>query len=254
MSLRMAALATFIAALPLSVELPADSTARRGQTRFEASAGRGQYGIVTRGCNNEIVDVIDRELRTGALAVEHETASGVVIGVRAGRVRETQDDHTVFDPFGGSTTAVPGMSQTNRYVNPHVAFEQEEVGLGLGWLRSDHRFAFGGERRERIDVSGHLRVGPRDDAAVVIQLMEEVPLQTMGNVTVELALHPSPELDVAPVLGFHGPFDGTVLGVRGRVWLTPEAALHVRACFGGVEQYGLAAGLAARWPGGRRPQ
>jgi len=66
-----------------------------------------------------------------------------VIGVRAGQVRESRGDHVNRDPYGGVTTVVPGMSLTNRYVNPHVAIERPQTGLGLGWLRADHRFASG---------------------------------------------------------------------------------------------------------------
>jgi len=250
MTFRMAALATFIAVLPLSVDAPRDSSGHRSQTRFEAAAGRGQYGIVTRGCNNEIIDVVDRELRGGALAIEHETGSGIVIGVRGGEVREKQGARTEYDPYGGSVT-YPGASLTNRYVNPHVAFEAEPVGVGLGWLRADHRFAAGGEDRERFDVSGHVRFGNRDSTTFIIRFMEDVPLQQMGNLTLEFAIRPEPWLEIGPSLGLMGPFDGVVLGARGRFWLTPEAALHVRACFGGVEQFGLAGGVAARWPGRR---
>lgn len=123
-----------------------------------------------------------------------------------------------------------------------------------GRLRTDHPFAFGGDNRQRIDMSGHLRIGPRDETSFAIRYMEDVPLQTMGNLSLELAVHPAPVLEVAPSLGFAGPFDGTMLGIRGRVWLTPEAAVHLRACFGGVEQYGVAAGLSARWPAKRGPQ
>lgn len=248
MKLPMAALAAFIAVLPLSVDAPRAATARHGQTRLEATAGRAQYGIVTRGCNG-ILDVVDRELRSGALAVEHETAAGVVIGVRAGQVRESQDARTKYDPYGGTNVTSPGFTLTNRYVNPHLAFEPEPVGIGFGWLRAEHPFATGGDERTQVDVSGHLRIGSRDDASFVMRYMEDVPLQTMGNLTFELALHPAPILEVAPTLGLAGPFDGTMLGIKGRVWLTPEAALHVRACFGGVEQYGLAFGLSGRWPG-----
>lgn len=254
MSLRFAVLATFIAALPLSVDAPADSAQARGQTRFEAAAGKGQYGIVTRGCNNEVIDVVDRELRTGGLAIEHETASGLVIGVRAGQVRETQGDQVINDPYGGSDTVVPGMSITNRYVNPHVAIEKSQTGVGMGWLHADHQFAFGGENRERIDISGHLRLGSRDETSFAFRYMEDVPLQTMGNVTLELALHPSPVFEFAPTLGFAGPFDGAMFGLRGRVWFTPEAAIHLRACIGGVDQYGIVGGLSARWPAKRGPQ
>lgn len=117
MTLRLAAFAAFLAVLPLSVDAPADSVRARGQTRFEAAAGRGQYGIVTRGCNGEILDVVDRELRSGALAIEHETAAGIVIGVRGGKVRESQGARTVTDPYGGSVQ-YPDASLTNRYVNP----------------------------------------------------------------------------------------------------------------------------------------
>jgi hypothetical protein len=251
MTLRMAALATFIAVLPLSVDAPRDSSHRRGQTRFEAAAGSGQYGIVTRGCNNEVLDVVDIELRGGALAIEHETPAGIVIGVRGGEVREKQGPRTVRDPYGGGSTSYPGGSLTNRYVNPHVALEAENAGIGLGLLHADHPFAAGGEERTRYDVSGHLRLGNRDSTTFAIRFMEDVPLQQMGNLTFDLAIRPKPWIELGPSLGLAGPFDGTVLGVRGRFWLTPEAALHVRACFGGVEQFGLAGGVAARWPGRR---
>lgn len=251
MTLRMAALATFIAVLPLSVDAPRDSAGHRSQTRFEAAIGNGQYGIVSRGCNGEILDVVDRELRGGALAIEHETGDGLVVGVRGGEVREKQGPHTVRDPYGGGSVTTPGWSFTNRYVNPHIAYETGPVGLGLGWLHSDHRFASGGEERLRYDASGHLRFGNRDSTTFAIRFMEDVPLQQMGNLTFELAIRPKPWIELGPSLGLAGPFDGTVLGVRGRFWLTPEAALHVRACFGGVEQFGLAGGVAARWPGRR---
>ncbi len=251
MSLRTAALATIIAVLPLSVDAPRDSSHRHGETRFDAAAGVGQYGIVTRGCNNQVIDVVDRELRGGALQVEHETPAGVVIGVRGGQVREKQDPRTRIDPYGGGTTTDPGGSLTNRYVNPYLALEREVTGIGVGWLHAEHSFAAGGEKRDRYDVSGHLRFGSRDDASFAIRFMEDLPLQQMGNLSLEATLHPTPRIEIGPSLGLLGPFDGTVLGGRGRFWLTPEAALQVRACFGGVEQYGIAGGLSARWPGRR---
>lgn len=250
MTLRMAALATFIAVLPLSVDAPGDSSGRRGQTRFEAAAGVGEYGIVTRGCNGEILDVVERELRGGALEIEHETGNGIVVGVRGGQVREKQNPRTVYEPYGGSV-AYPGASLTNRYVNPYLAYEPGPVGFGLGWLHAEHRFAAGGEERTGYDVSGHLRFGSRDSTSFAIRFMEDLPLQQMGNLSLEFTVRPRPWLELGPSLGLLGPFDGAVFGGRGRVWLTPEAALHVRACFGGVEQYGLAGGIAARWPGRR---
>jgi len=103
-------------------------------------------------------------------------------------------------------------------------------------------------------MSGHLRLGSRDETSFAIRYMEEVPLQTMGNLSFELALHPVPAFEFAPSLGLAGPFDGAMLGVRGRVWFTPEAAVHLRACIGGQDQYGIAGGLSARWPAKRGPQ
>lgn len=101
-------------------------------------------------------------------------------------------------------------------------------------------------------MSGHVRFGSRDGGSFAVRLMEDVPLQTFGNVTLEGLLHPAPALELGPVLGLDGPYDGATLGVKGRVWFTPEAAAQVRACFGGVDQFGVSVGVAARWPARER--
>jgi hypothetical protein len=248
--MRLAVLGTFIAALPLSVDAPRDSTARHGQTRVEVMGGAGQYGIVTRGCQGEILSVVHRQLRSGALVVEHETADGVVLGVRGGQVR-TKAEPQIVDYGYGSATTYPGWSLTNRYVNPFVAYESNVVGIGAGWLKADEDFEAGESNSIHPDFSAHLRFGDRTTTSFSVRWMEDVPLQSEGNFSMLLSFHPSKRFELEPGLGVAGPYDGALFGLKGRFWVTPEAAAQIRAGIGGQKQYHVLGGLSARWPAKR---
>jgi hypothetical protein len=258
MTLRFAVLATFIAVLPFSVDAPTDSAGRHGQTRVEAMGALGQYGIVTRGCNNQLISVVHRQLRSGALVVEHETPAGVVLGVRGGQVRESQEPR-IDNPPSGILTPVPGWALTNRYVNPFVAYESRWAGMGLGYLNADHRFLVNANHsflvnnddRFQPDVTGHVRFGDREGTSYSLRFMEDVPLQSEGNLSMELAFHSSRGVEWAALAGIGGPYDGTLIGLKGRFWITPEAAAQVRLAVGAQNQYSLSAGVRARWPARR---
>lgn len=249
MSLRMAALATFIAALPLSVDAPGDSTARSGETRVEVVGARSQYGIVTRGCDNSVLDVVHRQLRGGALVIEHETPAGIVIGARAGEVQERQAGESWTDGYGNTYTS-PAVHVSNRYVNPFVAYEGTHAGIGLGLLRSEHGVILGEGDYEHIEGTGHLRIGRRDGPSLTMRLFEDVPLQSQGALSLDFVA-PVGRWEVGPTLGLAGPYDGMMAGGRVRVWLTPAAAATVRAGLGGFSQYQFSGGLTARWPAPR---
>ena len=250
MTLRMAALATFIAVLPLSVDAPDDSsTARGGETRVTVAGSLGQYGIVSRGCNGEILDVARRQLRSGALVIEHETASGVVIGVCGGEVHERNGHEVLYDVFGQPTETRVGR-RTNRYVNPFLAYEGTYAGLGGGWLRTERGVFDGHGDFERVEGAGHLRLGRRDGRSLTMRVLEDVPLQSEGAVVFDFNV-PAERFEAGPTLAVGAPYDGALLGLHGRVWLTPAAAASIRAGLGGYRQYYLTGALTARWPAPR---
>lgn len=257
MTLRMTALAVFIAALPITIEVPPDSTERHGETRLDLAGGGGQYGIVTRGCDNQVIDVQNVKLGSAALVLEHETPDGLVIGARAGIVHEESDEHTILDPYGGGVT-IPAGSLDNRYVNPFLSYEGSWAGIGGGWLHAEHPFAwfgeessgwFGGERRQ-IDGTGHVRFGNRDGTSFTVRFMEDVPLQSAGIVTLDLAFHPTPRVAIGPMLGT-GPYDGTMVGFRSTLWLAPLAAAQLNAEVGDHSQVSVSGGVRLRWPAPR---
>lgn len=249
MSLRMAALATFIAALPLSVDAPGDSTTRSGETRVTVAGSLGQYGIVSRGCNGEILDVAHRQLRSGALVIEHETPQGIVIGVRGGQVLERKPAEVTTDG-AGYTYHSPSRQRTNHYVNPFLAYEGGGAGIGLGYLHTELGVLTGNDTHERVRGSGHLRLGPRDGTTFTMRLLEDVPLQSEGAVTMEFRV-PVDRWELGPSLGLGAPYDGAMFGFHGRVWLTPAAAASIRAGLGDYSQYYVTGGLTARWPAPR---
>lgn len=249
MSLRMAALATFIAVLPLSVDAPGDSTpSRTGETRVTVAGSLGQYGIVNRGCNGEILDVARRQLRSGALVIEHETPQGIVIGVRGGEVQEHGKER-IYTPYGSEWSEVSRRT-TNRYVNPFLAYEGTYAGVGGGWLRTEHGILNGRGGYDPVDGSGHLRLGRRDRYSLTLRVLEDVPLQSEGAVVFDLDV-PGGRFEGGPTLAAGSPYDGALFGVHGRIWLTPAAAASIRAGVGDYSQYYVTGGLTARWPAPR---
>lgn len=250
MSVRLACLAAFVAVLPVSVDAPRDSVGRRGQTRIEAMGGGGQYGVVTYGCEGQVVDVVHRELATGGLVVEHETANGIVLGVRGGEVRHKADERVVSDGFG-NTLVYPGWESTNRYVNPFVAYEHRYAGLGAGWLNAEEKFVTPEDGTLDVPFTAHLRFGDRDGTSYSLRFMEDVPLESEGHLSMVFDFHPSPRTELGAGIGMFGPYDGGLLGLKGRFWLTPEAAAQVRIGLGANQQYNFHGGLSARWPARR---
>lgn len=255
MSLRLAALAAFVAALPISVDAPSDSTggspgSHDGGTRVEAMGGVGQYGIVTRGCEGQTISVLHRQLASGGLVVEHETPAGLVLGVRGGAVEHSSDERRA-DYGYGNVQVIPAWTLTNRYVNPFVAYESRWSGAGVGWLSAQEPFVVGERDPIRPTVTGHLRFGDREGKSFTLRFMEDVPLESEGHLSVQLGLRPARRFDLDLGVGVMGPFDGALIGAKGRFWLTPAAAAQVRAGVSGNQQYVLLGGVAARWPAPR---
>lgn len=249
MSVRLACLAAFIAVLPVSVEAPRDSVGRRGQTRIEVMGGGGQYGVVSRGCEGQILDVIHREIASGGLVVEHETAGGIVLGVRGGEVRYKADERV--EGGVGNSTVIPGWESTNRYVNPFLAFESKYAGLGGGWLNAEKKFVTPEDGTFDPQFTAHLRFGDREATSFSVRFMEDVPLESEGHLTMAFDLHPSRRTELGTGIGLFGPYDGGLIGLKGRFWLTPAAAAQVRIGVGSHSQYQFQGGLSARWPARR---
>lgn len=248
-------LSLFIAVLPISVEMgaPADTTTRTSvdepplgsETSFRAAGSVGEFAIIQRGCNGQVLDVAKAQLTSGALEVQHRFASGVVIGARGGQVVEDAGAGPAV-PFG---TVTPGLGKrTNAYANPYVGFDGATAGVGVGWLMADHRFIVHEDETIRPDVTAHLRLGGLREQFIV-RFMEGMPLESEGALTAEVAGPVGPRTNLAAFIGLMGPFDGALLGLKGDVWLTPDAALSIKLGLSGYGQYSAGAGAIVRFGG-----
>ncbi len=247
-------LSLFIAVMPISVQMgaPPDTTPQRAgeaplgaQTRLRAAGSIGEFSIINRGCNGEILGEVKSQLKSGALEVQHRFASGLVIGARGGQVVESAAGSDGA-PF--ASPALLAGRRTNAYANPYIGFDGPEAGVGVGWLKADHSFVVNENETSHPDVTAHVRFGGRRQH-LTVRYMEGMPLESEGALTVEFGGSASPRSDVSVFAGLHGPFDGALIGVKGDVWLTPEAALSVRLGLGGYGQYSAGAGAVVRFGG-----
>ncbi len=241
MQLRLCVLGALIAALPVSVDVgPASDSLppRRGETRLEVAGGLGEYALITRGCQGQVISEVRNQIDAGALALEHRFPEDWVVGVRGGVL------HTALRP-GATTPVWSGLEYSTRYVNPYVAYEHRYVGVGGGWVDANVPFPTNTESWVEPRWSGHLRLGT-PAAHVAARWLEDVPLQLGSYGSLEVGVSPHPRVETSLGLGVLGPYDGAMLGIRGRVWVTREAALQIRAGFGGVAQYYAATSLTLR--------
>ena len=259
MNVRTVVLGAWIAVLPLAVDLPGSrDSSRTNPLLVEVAGGGGQFAIVSRGCNGEVLGVTRNQLRSGALVVEHRLPKDFVVGVRGGSVQTTL--HPSTQVYSGppnytyrDTTLT--VRYSNRYVNPYLGYEGRRVGLGIGVMMADHPFNADhsfemAENSQETRVTWHARLGG-EQSWLTLRWMEDVPLESEGHFSADLGFRPSRQLETGVFAGLAGPYDGAMFGLRGRVWLTPEAALQIKASVAGGEgrEYGVYGSVTARLPG-----
>jgi hypothetical protein len=258
MNARLAVLGVWLAALPLAVDLPVSrDSSRTNPLQVEVAGGGGQFAIVGRGCEGEVLRVTRNQLRSGALIVEHRLPKDFVIGVRAGSVQTTLNTSTqVMVAFPGQNPLDAERYDhtarySNRYVNPYIGREGRRAGLGIGVMRADRRFVVRGEDFSlEAPITGHVRLGGEQNR-LTLRWMEDVPLESEGHFSADLSSRPTRKFEAGAFVGLAGPYDGAMFGLRGRMWFTPEAALQIKASVAGYGQYGVYGSVTARLPGVR---
>jgi hypothetical protein len=250
---RLTLLSVLLATLPLAVDMPgARDSSRTDNMQVEVAGGGGQFAIVSRGCNGEILDMTHNQLRSGALVVEHRLSNVTVIGVRAGNVGTTLHTNTQVSastpPYYRDTTLTSRYS--NAYVNPYFAVEGRWAGAGVGYIRTDRPLLLAEDTYHDPHTTWHLRIGD-DERRLMLRWMEDVPLESEGHFSADLGWHPPGKYEVGVFTGLLGPYDGTMFGLRGRVWFTPEAALQIKASVAENSEYGVYGTVTARLPGVR---
>ena len=251
---RLALLSVLLATLPLAVDLPAArDSSRAGNMQVEVAGGFSQFAIVSRGCEGEVLSVVHNQLESGALVVEQRLPNDVVIGVRAGNVGTTLHTRT-WVSTGAPDFLYPDTMLTarysNLYVNPYLGYEGGRAGIGVGFMKADHPLILAKDSYQDVHTTWHLRLG-NEEHRLTLRWMEDVPLESEGHFSADLGFHPPGKLEMGVFAGLIGPYDGTIVGLRGRVWFTPQAALQLKTSFAGNSQYGVYGSVKARLPGVR---
>lgn len=244
-------LAMFIAVVPISVEMGTtpdtthrepDTRPHEPETRVAVVANAGQFAIVRRGCNGEVLDVARSKLQSGALEVQHISANDVVIGARGGVVSERRGrfEHETMIPAAASAW------RDNAYFNPYVGVDNRRVSFAVGFLHADHAFPMGEAPPLTPEVTGHV-ILRQPQGWTGLRFMEDLPLESEGYLTFECGVLIRERADAAIFVGMIGPFDGALVGLKGRIWLTREAALALRGGVSGDGEYTVGAGLEGRY-------
>jgi hypothetical protein len=159
----------------------------------------------------------------------------------------------------------PTRFYANRYLNPYVGYEGRLVGLGIGAMLADHPFDADQSLVSIEDplqmmqarnvfrnrsTTWHVRLGG-EQRRLTLRWMEDVPLESEGHFSADLGFRPSRQIETGLFVGLAGPYNGAMFGVRGRVWLTPGAALQIKASTAGGEsgECGVYGSVMARLPG-----
>ena len=175
---------TFVLALPLGFQpTRTDSTA----LSVGVFGGTGEAVAILRDCSGHSLAQSTVHFRETAFAFGFTQAdydNVVTVGIRGGRFES--DD--VLDP-----DHLEESRHFDRwYLNPHVAIEGETFGVGFGLIAPGvvaHVRELGGpdesvarkNSRTQIPLSGHLRVGQRNDVYMQASLAENTPIYSGGG-------------------------------------------------------------------------
>ena len=251
MRLNMVALLTFAAALPVSVEIPSsDSTNAGGETRLGVTGSIGRYALIDRGCEGQVLDTHPRDYGEAGLEAVHLFDSGLGVGVKAGAVREKVTERTTVTDYSQypyrDTTLVTTYDWDNAWVNPSLAYEGGNGGIGIGVVVARRAFVSPAADERRIMPSFHARVGPLDRSHLRVAYMESVPLYSGGGYfDFGVGSHLSRRWDLYAGVST-GPFDGPGFALRTEYRALPNLAVNVRTRLGhsgGEAQNGIALGL-----------
>jgi hypothetical protein len=221
----------FMAALPIGfTPAPDDSS----ETNFQLWGGAGQYALITRGCNNEILDKQEIPFSEVSAALDYKSASPVRAGVRGSYIRSKKESEQVFSGESGNYRYRHKLISTEIFaVNPFVNLEWKNFAFGTGYLwANDHLDA--GNNIDKNLFSLYLRVGNPRTAYVDASFLHTSPLLSDGYLKMGLGSNRNPK--VGWWLGLGGlPQDKAGLIARTNIRLRQHLGLGILARIGGSE-------------------
>ncbi len=195
-----------LGALPVQIDLaPQDSA----ETTVQFYGGAGQYALISRGCEGQVLSkhaVPFQELSAG---VEHKFASPVRLGIRSSYIFDQQEvSEGFFDPEGNYQSRTKFVPEENLTLNPYLNLETKPVGIGVGYFWARHP-PTGSDNFDDVELpwSAYLRFGNRRAGYFSMSLLHHIPLYTGGYFQLGFGSGENPNFDWWLGWGFAGPYD-----------------------------------------------
>ena len=233
--------------MPMAVGVHLPHERGKDVTSVNLSGGIGSYMVIFRNCDGTATSEHREEFVDVGGAISHRFGEGVELGLRGGYL----NDHRVSLPvpvYGGGSD---NLGQGVYYVNPHIAFEDEGIGAGIGVLLTDHSLYSGSfyeDNGKSAYPTAHLRVGNENKAYFATSLFENVPLYSGGgyfDIGVGVTHVPN-KLGVFAGLSVGGPYDSGGLIVKTKFRPDPSFSMNANVRLGAAEgntEYGLGLGV-----------
>lgn len=258
-------LGVFILSLPITMRMGSDSlpsdtasrvlagTMQARETRFTGGAGLSSFGIVDRGCDNEILRSKKFRNRDVGGDLEQHVAGPLSIGLRAGAIHQEVEEAALgsLATPPGPVPTVTNSTRENSYFNPYVRLQSRSSEISAGGIVFHEPFRSGDEPPGKPTLSLGLRIGRLDRVAFRASWMEGVPLLSQNDpFSVGAEAWPTTKVGLF-IGGAFGPSRSAFL-LRGQWWVVPAAALNfsgrIGPTSGDIPASGASIGLTLRTP------
>jgi hypothetical protein len=238
-----------LGAMPFEINLAPEDSA---ETSVQLFGGVGQYALIRRGCEGEVLEkhaVPFRELSAG---VEHRTASPVSLGIRSSYIFDKKNvltGKTYYDPQHNLYLSRTEFVSTEILtVNPYLNLESKQIGIGGGYFWSRHPLT-GSENVDDVELpfSAYLRLGNRRAFHISASLLHHIPLYTGGYFQLGFGSGRNPKFDWWLGWGLAGPYDQGGIGLfKANIHLQRHFLLNVMGRAGfteGISESAIGLGL-----------
>jgi len=145
----------FMAALPIGfTPAPDDST----ETNLQLWGGAGQYALISRGCDNEVLEKQRIPFQEVSASLDYKTASPVRVGIRGSYIRSKRKlGESIYD--AQAKMYHTQLIATDIFaVNPFINLEGEKFTFGAGYLWANNHLDTGNASGKQFP-SIYMRIG-----------------------------------------------------------------------------------------------
>ncbi|MCB0290246.1 MAG: hypothetical protein KDH97_08310 [Calditrichaeota bacterium] len=243
-SIKFCSLGIILLTLPLQY-VPIDSDS--SETNISLSGGTGSYGVVSRGCEGQVLEKHKINFSELGGSLDHKFAGAPLrIGVRSAYV----NDRVLVDDINASGVAVTQSRRENILtINPFLNLEGKTVAAGIGYFYADHSLA-GTDDVTRINprISGYFRIGDRRKTYWSTSYLSTPAFYSQGYFQTGLGFGQDPKFDFW--LGMSvAPYDKVGFLAKTAIRLNRQLYLNLNGRFGSsaeIFEHGVNVGLSYR--------